>query len=163
MSAQIELFASVERWRKVFWCDDQGRLIADGHYSRQTPGAAGFTPPGKKLVLLTDDGRAVWAAVENLDPAGNLRWRCTIFRNLGAGLSSDLIREATTTTYRYWLRRWHALPPVPLTTEVDPSKVRRKRDPGRCFLRADWERTGEARGLVIFEAPSPLANPRKAH
>ena len=26
----------------------------------------------------------------------------------------------------------------PLTTEVDASKVKRKRDPGRCFIKAGW-------------------------
>ena len=46
-----------------------------------------------------------------------------------------------------------AEPVVPLQTEVDPSKTRRKRDPGRCFLRAGWRLVGERRGLVILEAP----------
>ncbi len=140
MNATLELFPSVERWRKVIRCDVRARVIADRHYSRQTPGSRDFTPPGWTLVLLTDDFRATWAVVENLDPVGNLRWRCTVFRNEGAGLSSDLIREATATTYRYWLRKWHALPAAPLCTEVDPSKVRPKRDPGRCFLRAGSRR-----------------------
>jgi hypothetical protein len=158
---QLDLFPSAERWRKVTRCDRRARLLADRHYSRQTPGAIDFTPPGETLVLLTDDWLATWAVVLNLDPAGGLRWRCTIFRNEGAGLSSALIREATERTYAYWLRRWHVLPPVPLTTEVNPARVRRKRDPGRCFLRAGWKRTGEARGLVCFEAP-PLASSERA-
>ena len=42
---------------------------------------------------------------------------------------------------------------VPLTTEVDPSRVRRKRDPGRCFRRAGWLVTGIVRGLWVYEAP----------
>lgn len=47
-----------------------------------------------------------------------------------------------------------AVPVVPLTTEVDPGKVRPKRDPGRCFLRAGWTRVDERRGLVVLQAPS---------
>lgn len=46
--------------------------LADRQYSRQTPGAVDFVPPGRKLVLLTDDARAVWGVCENLDPAGAL-------------------------------------------------------------------------------------------
>lgn len=67
--------------------------------------------------------------------------------------SSDLIREATKRTYAFWRRRYGALPSVPLTTEVDPTKVRRKRDPGRCFLKAGWVRIEDARGLAVFRAP----------
>lgn len=108
---------------------------------------------GRTFVLLAHDHSAVWGAIENLDPVGNRRWRCSIFRNEGVARSSDLIRSATALTVAYWERRW-GLPAVPLTTEVDPSKVRPKRDPGRCFLRAGWRRVGVVRGLVVLEAPT---------
>lgn len=122
---------------------------------------------GKTLVLLTADGAAVWGVIENMDPAGGLRWRCSIFRNEGPHRSSDLIREATDRSYVYWRRRHGGLPGVPLTTEVDPEKTKRKRalargarqmvfdwhkaarlirerKPGRAGagLHADWEWTG---------------------
>ena len=155
----LALFPFEGRWHQVRRCDVRARLLADRHYSRQTPGADEFMSNGRPLVLLTDDERAVWGVLENMSPArgGGLRFRCTIFRNVGAGLSSDLIREATARTYAYWRSHYGGLPTVPLTTEVDPAKTRKKRDPGRCFLRAGWHFvTVDANGLVILQAPDPL-------
>jgi hypothetical protein len=47
-----------------------------------------------------------------------------------------------------------------MTTEIDAGRVRPKRDPGRCFVRAGWERlyttNGAAKGrrdLIVFGAP----------
>lgn len=142
-----------DSWAPVVRCDPRARALADRHYSRQTPGALDFTAPGRKLVMLTDDERAVWAVVDNLDPCGAQHWRVTMFRNEGAQLSSDLIREATGRTRDYWRRHYKGEPPVPLTTEIDPGCVRRKRDPGRCFLRAGWKYARTHRGLVVLEAP----------
>jgi hypothetical protein len=152
----LALFATSELWRKVSHDDPRAAALADRHYSRQSPGERDFTPPGRKLVLLSHDESAVWAAVENLDPAGALRFRCTIFRNEGRTLSSELIREATSTTLRYWQARYHGFR-VPLTTEIDPGNVRKKRDPGRCFLRAGWiVLEASRRGLVVLLAPPPV-------
>ena len=145
-----------DRWWRVERDDPRARRVVDAeppHYSRQTPGAAEFMSSGRTLVLLTDDERAVWGAIENLDPAGGLHWRVSLFRNLGSGLSSGLVREATCRTFAFWERHYGARPPVPLRTEVNPARVRRKRDPGRCFLRAGWLRVGMSRGLVVLEAP----------
>ena len=143
-------------WRKVKRTHLAARELADRHYSRQTPGASEFMASGRTLVMVTPDELAVWGVIENLDPAGALRWRCSIFRNEGPHLSSALIRVATAMTLAYWPRRYGALPPVPLTTEVDPKKTRRKRDPGRCFRRAGWTEVGIARGLVVLQAPPPI-------
>jgi len=142
-------------WHAVSRRDVRARRLADRHYSRQTPGAKDFMASGRTLVMLTDDELAVWGAIENLDPAGNRRWRCSIFRNEGPERSSELVREATARTFDYWLRHYGAIPSVPLQTEVDPRRVRHKRDPGRCFLRAGWVRVGQARGLVVLEAVTP--------
>jgi hypothetical protein len=127
-------------------------LLADPHYSRQTPGAREFMPPGKTFVLLSSDSRAVWGAVENVFN-GRTYWRVSIFRNTGARLSSLLIRRATRLTRAYWRTRHGTR--CALRTEVDPAAVRRKRDPGRCFLRAGWRCVGpSAKGdLLVFEAP----------
>lgn len=145
-------------WSKVSTYDARARALADRHYSRQKRGTLQFMPPGRRLVLLTDCARAVWGVVLNLDPCGVLRWRCSLFRNEGAGLSSDLIRAATSRTFDLWGAR----PPVPLTTEIDPERVRRKRDPGRCFRRAGWiclgyhVRPKRTRGHWLFAAPGEL-------
>lgn len=140
-------------WVHVERCHPDARALADRHYSRQTVGAGEFMPPGQTFVMLTVCRRAVWGVVHNLDPAGAKRWRCSIFRNEGAGLSSDLIRAATAATFAYWLGG-HGLPAAALTTEIDPGQVRAKRDPGRCFRRAGWLDRGTVRGLVVLEAPS---------
>lgn len=149
------------RWWRVDKWSHEASALADRHYSRQTEGAAQCLPPGRTLLLVTDDGRAVWGVVENLDPAGAPRWRCTIFRNEGPWLSSDLIREATERTYARWSR---CMPAVPLTTEVDPRRVRRKRDPGRCFRKAGWRLVDVGRrGLMVFQAPPPGAARGESH
>jgi hypothetical protein len=148
---QPDLFLDVAQWRCVERSHPAARALADRHYSRQTPGAQEFMASGKTFVLLLADERAVWGVIENLDPAGNLRWRCSIFRNESPVRSSSLIVAATRLTYRHWAGR---LPSVPLTTEVDPRKTRRKRDPGRCFLRAGWTVIDpDRRGLVVLQAP----------
>jgi hypothetical protein len=145
-------------WFPVKRTDPRARSLADRHYSRQTVGAVDFMASGRTLVLLTHDGMAVWGVIENLDPAGGLRWRCSMFRNEGALLSSELIREATEHTYRHWRQRYGSLPTVPLTTEVDPERTRRKRDPGRCFRRAGWTVVGVWRGLVVLQAPAEVVS-----
>ena len=148
---QLYLFRP-EPWRKVKRCDVIARLLADPHYSRQTPGAQEFMAPGKTFVLLSADDRAVWGAVENRFQ-GVTYWRVSIFRNTGARLSSFLIRRATRMTRAHW-RRNHRTP-CTLRTEVDPLAIRHKRDPGRCFMRAGWRLVGpSAHGdLLVFEAP----------
>jgi len=151
-------------WWRVSRNDPRARALADRHYSRQSVGAAGFMPPGRLLVLLTPCARAVWGVVENLDPAGGLHWRCSIFRNEGAGLSSDLIRDATTRTYAWWTMHYGALPAVPLRTEIDVDRTARGRSrrsrPGECFLRAGWSVVGCTSGadkgrtsLLVLQAP----------
>lgn len=157
MTAQLDLLPVASVWRNVRRNDVRARELADGHYSRQTPGADEFMSSGRTFVLLAEvDGkRAVWGAIENLDPAGGRRFRCSIFRNETSLLSSDLVREATALTLDRWRRvfGWSGSPP--LTTEVDPTKTRHKRDPGRCFRKAGWFVIDEdRRGLVVLQAPT---------
>ena len=167
MSSNLAFDFASRRWWVVDRDDQRARKLVDGetfggapHYSRQTPGADEFMSNGKTLVLLSVCERAVWGAIENNDPAGGLHWRCSMFRNEGAGLASDLVREATSLTFDWWRYHYGGLPPVPFRTEVDPAKVRPKRDPGRCFLRAGWRVVPPAevpratkRGFVVLEAP----------
>jgi len=142
-------------WSHVKRNDARARELADRHYSRQTIGAIDFMASGKTFVLWAenDNRGAVWGAIENLDPAGGRRFRCSIFRNETSLLSSDLVREATKLTLDRWRRRFHWDGTPPLQTEIDPAKTRRKRDPGRCFRKAGWVEVDERRGLVILEAP----------
>lgn len=64
------------------------------------------------------------------------------------------MREATRLTQARWARVYGWANTPPLTTEVDPDKTRRKRDPGRCFLKAGWTVIDkDRRGLVVLQAP----------
>lgn len=146
-------------WTPTTKGDARACALADRHYSRQTRGGRQFMPPGKTLVLLTSDARAVWGVCWNKDPRGGKQFRCTIFRNESAMLSSTLIVEATTLS-QAWARSKGIT--EPLRTTVDPKRVRRKRDPGRCFLRAGWRVVGHAKGhrhrnAIVLEAPKEEA------
>jgi hypothetical protein len=152
------------RWRRTWRADPRVAALADRHYSRKTPGASQFAPPGRCLVLVTAAGDAGWATSwplheYTLHGLGDA-WVCTLFRNESEHLSSELIREALAATRSAW-----GAPPTGGTlTFVDASKVRPKRDPGRCFLRAGFERLDRLtkdRGLVILRLaanrhPAPI-------
>lgn len=152
------------RWRVSHRFSPIGAAIADRHYSRRTVGSDQFVAPGACLVLVAAD-KALW--VSRLPEPQYVRhawpdaWECATFRNEGAGLSSELIREAVAATR--W--RYGEPPSAGMITFVDPERTRHKRDPGRCFVRAGFDRLDERtkkRGLVVLRlAPSafPLAEP----
>jgi len=154
---QLELPGPV--WVPIKKGDKRALALADRHYSRQTPGSIQFVPPGRCVVLLTPCARAVWAVVQNMDPTGKVRWRNTMFRNEGAGLSSELIRAAVAMTYQLWRAKYGELPAL-LTTEIDAGKISNQRNPGYCFKRAGWRHLYTTEGakkgrsnLMVFGAP----------
>lgn len=104
--------------------------------------------PGQNLVLLTVDSSALFVWRKEQHRRDEQRGaNCTIFRNEGVVLSSDLILEAMAMAWQKW-------PFERLFTFVDESQIRPKADPGRCFLMAGWERCRartKGRGLLIFE------------
>ena len=160
------LLSSSSDPRALAVVDGTGIHSAHGpHYSRRTPGSKTFTGVGQEIVLVTDCGRAVWACVRQRTPpaagtgasrgrsgATDTRpryvWRNMLFRNLGAGLSSDLIRAATDTTYLEWVRRYGSLPTERLRTEIGVRHVR-STNPGYCYLQAGWE-CGPTRNHTLF-------------
>ena len=77
-----------------------------------------------------------------------------MFRNEGAGLSSELINEAVAATKAHWQP-----PDLGIVTFVDASKVRRKRDPGRCYRKAGWLLAGRTKGGLIALQQLPGAMP----
>lgn len=151
--------------------DGAGQFAGVGpHYSRRTPGSKTFTGVGREVVLVTECGRAVWACVYQKTPAargtgasrgrdgdGDNRtrfiWRNMLFRNLGAGLSSDLIREATARTYVEWLAKYGAMPTERLRTEIGIDAVR-STNPGFCYKQAGWTVDRIVRGKLYLWAPA---------
>lgn len=144
-------------WRLSHRADPAARGLADRHYTRQSIGAAQFVPPGRCLVLLAD--QALWvtswpypAYVRHAWPGA---WVCCLFRNESPSLSSALIRDAVAATR--W--RWPAVPEGGMVTFIDAGKVRRKRDPGRCFLRAGFQPCGATKGGLVALRLAPAHMP----
>lgn len=140
-------------WLSVKRTDPRAYALYRRHYSAakgarwRRPGNTNVTSAGETMVLLSQCCRAlfVWlrCSVERLDH--QIGVNCAVFRNEGAGLSSDLIREADELAWQRWPGERHF-------TYVDEGKIRRKRDPGRCFLRAGWLRAGTSQtGLILLE------------
>jgi hypothetical protein len=149
-------------WRLSHRADPEACRLADRHYSRQKIGSPQFVPPGRCVVLVTECGRAVWVTswpfAEYVRHAWAGAWVCSIFRNEGAGLSSELITAAVAATRYFWTP-----PPLGMITFVDRGKTRAKRDPGRCFRKAGFVPAGETVGglvaLQLFPAAMPEAAP----
>lgn len=150
------------RWHESHRCDPMARPLADRHYSRQKPGAKGFVPPGRCLVLLARKARALWVTswpfAEYVRHAWAGAWVCSLFRNEGAGLSSELIREAVAATR--W--RWPEAPPLGMVTFVDADEVLPKKTPGYCFLMAGFRAVGETKGglLAFHMLPGEMPEPK---
>lgn len=140
-------------WRLSWRADPVAARLADRHYNRQAVGSRQFVPPGRCLVLVSDDDRAVWVSswpfADYVRHAWAGAWINSLFRREGGDLlASEQIRQAVAATR--W--RWPDTPESGMVTFVDPSQVRRKRDPGRCYLRAGFRPVGTtAGGLLAFQ------------
>jgi hypothetical protein len=142
---------------------DAGALpLADRHYNRQKIGSPQYVPPGRNICLLSACGQALWVTswpfAEYVRHAWPGAWVNSLFRNEGAGLSSDLIREAVAATRSFWPEA----PALGMVTFVDADKTRRKRDPGRCYRKAGFKHVGfTAGGLWAFQMlPEAMPEPR---
>lgn len=150
-------------WRAVSNKDGRVWRLKNRHYSTQIRGArwsdvppssGTLAGPGKTLTLLTPCGRAcfVWLYC---DPT--MRYDavdgplCTIFRNEGAGLSSELICAA---------EEWTSVVPgwsgLDWWTYVSPTHVRSS-NPGYCFKVAGYGFAGRSkRGLMLLRKRNDL-------
>lgn len=146
-------------WQLSHRADRPAVDIADRHYNRQKPGTPQFAPPGRCVVFVTKSRRAVWVTswpfAEYVKHAWKGAWVNTCFRNEGAGLSSTLIREAVAATR--WL--WPDVPKEGIVTFVDATKVRHKRDPGRCYRKAGFVLVGKTKGGLLAYAMAPELMP----
>lgn len=131
--------------------------IADRHYNRRKIGSPQFAPPGRCLVLKRPDAFWItsWPFAEYVRHAWAGAWVCSAFRNEGDELSSGLIRAAVAATR--W--RWPDVPALGMVTFVNAAKVRRKRDPGRCFRRAGFEPVGHTAGGLVALLLAPESMP----
>lgn len=118
-------------------------------------------PPGRCVVLILEDHSAVWVTSwpEYAQHDWSGAWINTLFRNEGRALSSELILEAVAATRARW-----EPPELGMVTFVDPQKIRRKRDPGRCYRRAGFHECGRtAKGLVVLQLlPAEMPDPDPA-
>jgi hypothetical protein len=149
-------------WIVSHRADRRAAELANRHYSRRSVGSAQFVPPGRFLVLLTPEASALWVTswprASFVKHAWAGAWMCSLFRNEDPShyLSSELIRDAVAATRA----RFGKPPKLGMVTFVDASKVRQKRDPGRCFRKASFRPVGYTKGgllalqLVPSEMPS---------
>lgn len=104
-----------------------------------------FVGPGEKMVLVTNDARALFVWRNFINDDGQEGVNCAVFRNEGTVLSSDLILEAEQLA-------WHKWPGERLYTYVDGKKIK-STNPGYCFLMAGWTKLEKKskKGLTILE------------
>lgn len=126
-------------WHEVSKCDKDACNFARPHYSRAKPDSKELGPPGQKIVFMGSDGKALWGSHRPAPWAGIGRMdgfeghSCFIFRNDGGPLSSLIIRQAVGLTACKWGI-------APFITYVAIEKVKHKRDPGRCFIKAGFNK-----------------------
>jgi hypothetical protein len=125
-------------WHRVKVSDPLARSMRDRHYSTRNPGGRTVGPPGRRLVLVSDDEHALWIThwpdpklvLDRIDAL-----RCTLFRREGRRRerASVLILAAMATSEAYF-----GTAPAGWLTYVEPSKIR-SQDPGFCFKMAGYE------------------------
>jgi hypothetical protein len=143
-------------WRLSHRCDPEARELADRHYNRQKVGAKNFVPPGRCLVLkaATNSGKAFWVTsypfAEYVRHAWAGAWMCSAFRNEGAGVASDMIKQAVAAT------QWKYGKPPSLgivtfldTKKVQPTIVRGKPTWGRTWALAGFRHVGATKGGLM--------------
>lgn len=125
-------------WHQVKASDPLARAMRDRHYSTKNPGGRTVGPPGRRLVLISDDERAMWIThypdprlvMDRIDAL-----RCTVFRREGRRheRASVLIRGAMELSEEVYGPAPHGW-----VTYVEPLKVR-SQEPGYCFKMAGFE------------------------
>ncbi|HYV99671.1 MAG TPA: hypothetical protein VE967_19585 [Gemmatimonadaceae bacterium] len=165
-------------WRRVHKGDVRCRVLADKHYTRQSPGHPMWTRPGYNFVLYANDlvGDAVFCWWRPKWEAGQERKdrlhviECTIFRREQLPwVASDLIRAAVAaldTPEAAADLRYASMGLIDcLITGVGSkatARLRGKRSlPGHCFRRAGWrelaKRGGRADVWLWYPAPAALS------
>ena len=154
-------------WRLSHRADSRARELADRHYNRQKIGTLQFVPPGRCIALYADNGRGgrafwvtSWPFADYVKHAWGGAWICSAFRNEGAGVASELIRDAVACT-RFLMGE---PPDGGLVTFIDrdkvrPIKVRGEKTFGRTYAIAGFVPCGETKGGLLALRVSPQAMP----
>lgn len=148
-------------WKLSHRADPRALPIADRHYNRQKPGTPQFVPPGRCVVLLTDDESALWVTswpfAEYVKHDWPGAWVNSLFRNEGDYLSSILIRQALAVT-RYI---WPDVPDLGIITFVDASQIR-STNPGFSYQKAGFVKVGKTRGglFALQMLPNSMPGPQ---
>lgn len=144
-------------WTLSYRADTRALPLADRHYNRQKVGSPQFVPPGRCLVLLAPGALWVtsWPFAEFTKHEWAGAWVNSLFRRESGEIASTLIREALAATRWYW----GDPPALGLITFIDREKVRRKRDFGRCYLRAGFTVRGETKGGLLAVGIDPRDMP----
>lgn len=151
-----ERLAETMPWRESWRADPEARELADRHYNRQKIGAPQFVPPGRCVVLMAA-GPALWVTswpfAEFVQHQWAGAWVNSCFRREGGDVvASDLIRAAVAATRAVWSE----VPALGMITFVDATKVRHKRDPGRCYRKAGFRHVGWTKsGLMAWQLLEP--------
>jgi len=158
-------------WHQSNRADPKAREIADRHYNRQKPGTPQFVPPGRCCVFYAENesGKAFWVTIYPFakyvkhEWAG--AWMCSAFRNEGAGIASDMIRDAVAATRAFF----GDPPPLGMITFIDTTKVRPTMRHGRETWGLTYEKAGfrligkTKKGLLAFQLlPEDMPEPQKA-
>lgn len=161
MKRQTNICCRYKGVRKIIWQksnrgDPRARELADRHYNRQKPGTPQFVPPGRCCVLYaeTDTGKAFWVTsfpyAQYVKHAWAGAWICSAFRNEGAGIASQMIREAVAAT------RSHFGEPPELgmvtfidTRKVKPTKVHGVNTWGYTYIKAGFKLVGKTKGGLL--------------
>lgn len=163
------------RWCVSHRADPAAARLADRHYNRQKVGSPQFAPTGSCAVFVMDCGRAFWITsaplAEWVKHAWAGAWVCSAFRSEGAGVASDLIRQAVAATKAHY----GDPPPLGMVTFVDrekvrPTIVRGEKVWGWTYIKAGFHPCGETKGgLLAFQMlpdampPARSAKPRTMH
>ena len=141
-------------WLPASKFDPRAVALYHRHYSAAINGksmarllASGFAGTGESMVLLTERCDALFSWRKDLVRRADAQEgvNCTVFRNEGPTLSSELIEEACELAWSRW-------PGERLFTYVWDAKIASV-NPGYCFKMAGWRTCGRNKDgrLTILE------------
>lgn len=153
-------------WTLSNRADPSAARVADRHYNRQKVGSPQFVPPGRCLVLRTDDYGALWVTswpyAEYVKHAWAGAWVNSLFRNESDVRSSRLIRQAVAATlWRYGKPPTQGMVTFISRKHVKGTRVRGRTVYGWTYHKAGFRTVGETKGglLALQLRPEDMPTP----